>query len=87
MAGVTVQSVEKITGGLQINRIELLVQFAALPVFFVFGLRDGHAGSFGQHANSLRIAELLDIHNEMDNISAFVAAKAIVNLFGRRYAK
>ena len=67
--------------------MQTFVQFAALAVGFVVRLRQLDAGPFGQQLDRLGIGAFFDIHDEMDDIAALVAAKAVIDLLGRRNAE
>ncbi len=76
-----------VAGCLQADVLQSLLFFLALAPGFVIRFGNGDAGAFGQKPDRLRIRALLDVHDEMDDVAAFVTAETVVDLLGRRHGK
>ena len=48
-------------------------------------LRHLHSGALGQKGNRIRIGEIFNLHDEVDDAAAFAAAEAVVELTGGIY--
>ena len=83
--GRGIQLADEESGGLLGQRPQPLLLPVAALVFLV--VRHLHAHSLGQGADGVRVAQALDLHLEIDDPAALVAAEAIVDPLVRRYGK
>ena len=64
--------------------VELEHALALAGAGIVFVLRNGHAYAAGEKAHRVRVGEIFDLHDEIDDAAALAAAEAVVDLLVRR---